>query len=63
MILMRNIRGLKLLEHVMEVLERVLERIRSQVDINNLQFGFMPGRSTTDAISIFFQNAVETPYQ
>ena len=50
MILMRNIRGLKLLEHVMEVLERVLERIRSQVDINNLQFGFMPGRSTTDAI-------------
>ena len=64
MILMRNIRGLKLLEHVMEVLECVLERlIRSQVDINNLQFGFMPGRSTTDAISIFFQNAVETPYQ
>ena len=50
MILMRNIRGLKLLEHVMEVLERVLERILSQVDINNLQFGFMPGRSTTDAI-------------
>ena len=51
MILMRNIRGLKLLEHVMEVLERVLERlIRSQVDINNLQFGFMPGRSTTDVI-------------
>ena len=50
MILMRNTRGLKLLEHVMEVLERVLERILSQVDINNLQFGFMPGRSTTDVI-------------
>ena len=50
MILMRNIRGLKLLEHEIEVLERVLERIRSQVDINNLQFGFMPGRSTTDVI-------------
>ena len=48
-----NYKGLKLLEHVMKVLERVLESlIRSQVDINNIQFGFMPVRSTTTAIYI-----------
>ena len=35
----------------MKVLERVLESlIRSQVDINDMQFGFMPGSSTTAAI-------------
>ena len=36
---------------MIKVLERVLESlIHSQVDINNMQFGFMPGCSTTDAI-------------
>ena len=36
-------RGIKLLDRIMKVLECVLESlIRSQVDINNLQFGFMP---------------------
>ena len=39
----------KILEHVLESL------IRSQVDINNMQFGFMPGHSTTDAIYILQQ--------
>ena len=35
----------------MKVLERVLESlIRSQVDINDMQFGFIPGSSTTAAI-------------
>ena len=35
----------------MKVLERVLEkRIRCQVSIDNMQFGFMPGKGTTDAI-------------
>ena len=51
-----NYSRLKLLEHVMKVLERVLESlICSQVDINNMQFGFMPGRSSTDAIYILRQ--------
>ena len=51
-----NYRGLKLLDHVMKVLERVLESlIHSQVDIDNMQFGFMLGRSTTDAIYILRQ--------
>ena len=45
--------GLKLLEHVVKVSERVLESLsHSQVDINNMQFGFKPGRSTKDLIFI-----------
>ena len=49
-------RGIKLLEHAMKVIERVLEgRIRDQIDIDEMQFGFMPGRGTTDAIFIVRQ--------
>ena len=49
-------RAIKLLEHLMKVLERVLEkRIRCQVSIDNMQFGFMPGKGTTDAIFIMRQ--------
>ena len=41
-------RAIKLLEQPMKVLERVLEkRIRYQVSIDNMQFGFMPGKGTT----------------
>ena len=37
----------------MKVIERVLEkRIRCQVSIDNMQFGFMPGNGTTDVIFI-----------
>ena len=36
-------RAIKLLEHAMKVVERVLEkRIRDQVNINEMQFGFRP---------------------
>ena len=46
-------RGIKLLEHGMKVFERVLEaRLRRNVIIDDMQFGFMPGRGTTDAIFI-----------
>ena len=35
-------RGVKLLEHGMKIIERVLEkRIRALVEVNNMQFGFM----------------------
>ena len=48
-----NYRGLKLTEQVMKVLEGVLESaVRGMVDVNKLQFGFVPGRGTTDAIFI-----------
>ena len=47
-----NYRGLKLLEHVMKILEHINIILQGQVSINNMQFDFMPGRSTTDAIFI-----------
>ena len=51
-----NYRGLKLQEHVMKILEHILNTIiQEQVSINNMQFGFMPGRSTIDAIFILRQ--------
>ena len=51
-----NYKGLKLLEHLMKSLERVLESlIRSQDDTNNMHFGFMLGRSITDAMYILRQ--------
>ena len=38
----------------MKVLERVLEE-EDQMSIDNMQFGFMPGKGTTDAIFIMRQ--------
>jgi len=44
-------RTIKLLEHAVKVTERVFERgIRQKVKIDAMQFGFMPGKGTTDAI-------------
>ena len=49
-------RGIKLLEHVMKVVERIFEhKIRQQVEIDDMQFGFMKGKRTTDAIFIVSQ--------
>ena len=49
-------RGIKLLEHAMKVLERVIEgKLRKIVKIDSMQFGFMSGRSMTDAIFIVRQ--------
>ena len=49
-----NYRGLKLIDQVMKVLERVVDGfIRQRVVINDMQCGFMQGRETTDAIFIF----------
>ena len=43
--------GVKLLEHDMNIIERVLERrIRALVDFDEAQFGFMPGKGTTNAL-------------
>ena len=51
-----NYRGLKLTDQVMKLLERVLDSfIRDMVDIDSMQFGFVPGRGTTDAIFIIRQ--------
>ena len=49
-------RVIKLLEHAMKVIERVFERrIREKVKIDAIQFGFMPGKGTTDAIFTVWQ--------
>ena len=49
-------RGIKLLDQVMKVFERVLEvRLRKRVKIDEMQFGFSPGKGTTDAIFIIRQ--------
>ena len=48
-----NCRGIKLQEHMLKILERVVEgRLRELVDNYKHQFGFMSGKSTTDAAFI-----------
>ena len=40
-----------MLEHAMKVVERIFEhRIRQQIKTDDMQFGFMKGKGTTDAI-------------
>ena len=47
---------LKLTEQVMKVLERIVDGlIRQVVSIDDSQFGFVPGRGTTDAIFVIRQ--------
>ncbi len=49
-------RAIKLLEHSVKIAERVFEkRIRDTVKYNEMQFGFTPGKGTTDAIFILRQ--------
>ena len=49
----RNYRGIKLLSHTMKMWERMIEKIiRQETVIRENQFGFMPGRSTIEAIYI-----------
>ena len=49
-------RGIKLLEHVMKILERVIDgRVRRIVKVDDMQFGFMAGKGTTDAIFVVRQ--------
>ena len=51
-----NYRGLKLVDQVMKVIERVIDKLlRERIDIDEMQFGFIPGRGTTDAIFLLRQ--------
>jgi len=46
-------RGIKLLEHAIKMVERIFEhRIWQQIDVDDMQFVFMTGKGTTDAIFI-----------
>ena len=51
-----NYRGIKLMSHTMKLWERVCEqRLRRLTSVSRNQFGFMPGRSTTEAIFLVRQ--------
>ena len=53
---LNNYRGLKLTDHVLKVVERVVENIiREIVNIDEMQFGFCASRGTTDAIFVLRQ--------
>ena len=44
---------MKLLEHTIKIVERITERrVRELVNIDSMQFGFLLGRGTTDALFI-----------
>ena len=46
-----NYSGIKLMSHTMKVWERIIEaRLRDRVGISKQQYGFMPGKGTTDAM-------------
>ena len=46
-------RGENLQEHAMKIVEEIIEkRLRQIVMIDNIQFGFMPGKGTINAVFI-----------
>ena len=46
-----NYRGIKLIGHTIKLSERIIERrLRRDLTFSNQQYGFMPGKSTTDAL-------------
>ena len=46
-----NYKEIKLMSHTMKVWERIIEtRLRDRVEISKKQYGFMPGKETTDAM-------------
>ena len=51
-----NFRGIKLMEHAMKLLEKILEkRLRELVSVDDMQFGFSPGKGTIDAVFVIKQ--------
>nr|GFB92810.1 integrator complex subunit 11 [Tanacetum cinerariifolium] len=48
-----NYRGIKLLSHTMKLWERVIKRrLRRETSVSENQFGFMPGRTSVEAIHL-----------
>jgi len=53
---------IKLFEHAIKVVERIFEhRTWQQIDIDDMQFGFMKGKGTTDTIFILRQKQKNFP--
>ena len=56
--------GIKLISHTMKLWERVVEaRLRCEVMINEQQYGFMPRKSTTDAMFFFALRVLTEKYR
>ena len=50
-------RVVKLLEHAMKIVEKVLEgRLWHMVKVDEMQFGFMPGKGTIDVTSVYYED-------
>ena len=46
-----NYRGLKIIDQILKIAEKFIEKlIRQQVDIDGMQFGFIPGFETINTI-------------
>ena len=46
-------RGIKLFEHAFKLYEKILDRrLREVVDIDKIQYGFVPGRRSVDAVFV-----------
>ena len=46
-------RGIKLLEHAFKLYENVLDgHLHEMVDVDKIQYGFMSGRGTVDAVFV-----------
>ena len=46
-----NYRGIKLMSHTIKIWERIIEaRLRDKVEISKQQYGFMPGKETTNTM-------------
>ena len=51
-----NYRGLKLLQHLFKVTERILDQcLKKLIKVDDKQFGFSPGKGTTDAVFVVKQ--------
>ena len=51
-----NYRGIRVMSHTMKIWERIIERrVQAETEIEEQQFGFMPGKGTTDAIFLVRQ--------
>ena len=51
-----NYRGLELTDQILKIADRIIEKfMRQQVDIDEIQFGFMPGCKTRNAVFILRQ--------
>ena len=48
-----NYRGLKLTDQILKITERIIEKLmRQHVDIDDMQFGFIPGCGAANPIFI-----------